>query len=435
MCINSAILYIGFNETKMNPTHAAQKSVPSPSLLDRNVWQAHISPPFSTPDEEYIPNTSLPYGFADLPPEAVQDVGRYILETMLKNDGSIAALPARRCIQSIEEAARPAPLKPDENPFLGNAAASELVDTLPEILAAPEVKKYLASRDFSSSEAELQRVWPEIAKAYKQNVLSMVGAGLLPESVVERLEDALRTTGIQLVDDAVMSTLSRADGVYDNHNDTISIPPLALQAERRSLQHLFFHELTHKLSGGTFLHTPHVPLGVSRPRTGFGTDTKGGDHVYSGINEAVTEHVTCAIEGGDFLIIDPTHRKDGSSVYGAYRQTLAMAVEHSGDLVTPRHIVSAYFEDTGESGEIGELMHMIRCFIKAYGPHALRSLEETMQRARYYTNDNGDLREKLALCFSPPTFDEKGNYVYHGTINPSKMPGSEVFNGGFGGRK
>ncbi len=418
----------------MNPTHAAQKSVPSPSLLDRDVWQAHISPPFSTPDEEYLPNTSLPYGFADLPPEAVQDVGHSILKTMLEDDDSIAAQSARRRIQSIEKVARPAPLKPDKNPFLDCAAPSEIVDTLPEILNAPEVIEYLASRDFSSAEAELQKLWPEVAKAYKQSISSMVAAGRLPESVVERLEDALRATSLQLVDDAVMDALSQADGIYDNRNDTIKISPSRLEADRRGLQHLLFHELTHKLSGGTFLRTPDVPLGVSRSRTGFCTDAQRGDHVYSGINEAVTEHVTCGIEDGDLLTIDPTHRKDHSFVYGAYRQTLAMAVERSGDLVTPHHIISAYFEDTGESGEIGERMQMVRGFIKAYGPHAVRSLEETMQRARYYTNDNGDLGEKLALCFSPPTFDEKGNYVCHGTIDPSKMPGSEVFNVGFGGR-
>jgi hypothetical protein len=139
----------------------------------------------------------------------------------------------------------------------------------------------------------------------------------------------------------------------------------------------------------------------------------------TGINEAVTQHITMGIETGDFATLDPDARTDDDKTYYEYRKVLAGFVDQSGGVIDVKTMIRAYFEETGPSGTMSARREFVRQSIRAYGPGALNKLEKVCEAA--YMIPEEKVAEFLSTVLHPPVVNEQGDVIKVGYLDMSQV--------------
>lgn len=297
-------------------------------------------------------------------------------------------------------------------------------DGMPEdvragIMNHPIVRAYIASRDMSAAHEVLRKNWSGFATTYKSGVQDGVAQGYIPAEVMQRLEPAFRYTAIRIIDSAIARFQGeRFKAFYENTLDNIGFRHDSVDA-LQTFRDYIAHELTHKISGGTFVQT--APVGPRlRTRVGYSSEIRPDVMTRVGFNEAANHQATLGILTGDFETFDPDKRRDEDRLYYGYRKTVATFSERSGGLVTSRDITNGLFEDTGTSGNIGRRKHLVRQAVAAYGLGALANLEQLCLASTKIPES--ELHEAVLGCIYPPRLNRTGDVVALGVIDPGRLP-------------
>jgi hypothetical protein len=284
------------------------------------------------------------------------------------------------------------------------------------LMEHPQMKATLNHR-LEKAHQELIAIYPKVRTAFTEGVYAGIGSGHLPPSVADRIAGTLDQTTVHVIDSAVLGTFGEMSAYYQNERDEVGIAHDASEPHNTQYDHLM-HELTHKLSAGTFVHAADG-LSQERVRVGFTAQKKPGVFTRKGLNEALTHHVTMGIMTGDFETIDPDARED--KTYYAYRKVLAAFVGQSHGLVETKTLLHAFFEDTTPSGNDLTARRKLACQVSsAYEPGALRKLDRLLELS-------GDIPIKqlapLVLArVHPPEYSASGNMTRKAYIDIEDMP-------------
>lgn len=194
--------------------------------------------------------------------------------------------------------------------------------------------------------------------------------GYMPDKVSPATIEALFKNVMIKVFDEFYSP--DAAGLYNENYDEIGIMA-GIGADET--QKTLVHELRHRLAGGTFRKStqPDGQVDIERVRTGF---QQRGRHV--ALDEAVNEHVTLAILGGDWDVINPLERKD-QGAYQLERRLLHEFIKKSQGLISLKAIVRGSFEDTEPHVDFNERRQMVREVRSAYNDGTLSRYDELSQ--------------------------------------------------------
>ncbi len=397
-----------------NPNILPPTGTPELSLVSRETWQTDIV------KRHNLGRTSLSNLVEPLNIRDVEDFDlsyralTNAIDTDGETDASVASLSQR--IEAIKWPASEK-VKTEGNPFLSTSDSPPLVDRRPLVMQDPEITKYLGKRDISDSHKLLTEAWPDFTKTFSEGVQHGIDLGYIPSSVASRVESALTQTKVRMADAAI---LDNAAGVYSNANDEVWVRH-DLEELGDSTQNLLVHELTHKLSGGTFTGEDTESPPSYRPRTGFSTELRNKEtRLRTGLNEAVTQHVTMGIVTGDFETFNPDQREDGDRGYYEYRKVVGTFIDRSHGLVDVKTLVNAFYEDTGPQGSTEARRKLIGEVKTAYGSGALNKLEKLCKLTEIVDDKRFD--EIILSRIHAPEIDEQGNVVKSGWIDTENLP-------------
>jgi hypothetical protein len=300
------------------------------------------------------------------------------------------------------------------NPFLGESSPL-LDDRRPAIMADPQVQAYLDSRDISGSHQELVEAWPRCAAEFTEGLHHGIELGYIPPEVEARLADTLHKTTIRMKDAAFFDDYVAA---YSNSSDEVGLRH-DFQAFGETIDGMVIHELTHKISGGSFALDAQSPEAY-RNRVGFGTEMYPDHIVRTGLNEAVTEHIATAMLHGDFETLDPDQRRDGGRAYYEYRKLLATFVERSNGLMSVKTLTHAFYEDTGSDGSTTSRRKLVAETVQAYGYGALAKFDMLCESC--HVVDVAHLEDTLLSRIHPQQHDAAGKVISRGWIDTSNLP-------------
>lgn len=336
------------------------------------------------------------------------------VESDVDVDGAVALLSRR-----IEEIMWPASeqVASGGNPFLSLDSMPPVIDRRPLIMQDPWVKEYLDKRDISDAHQQLVEAWPSFTRTFANGIQSGIDQGYIPGYVAARLDGALARTKVRMADGAILGI---AAGEYRNDVDEVWVRHDLVELGD-SIEHLLVHELTHKLSGGTFIIEGETGQGSYRLRAGFGTELRPKEkHLRIGLNEAVTQHMTMGIVTGDFETFDPDRREDGDRRYYEYRKVVGTFIDRSKGLVDIRTLTNAFYEDTEPNGNIEARRKLVREVREAYGVGALNKLEELCGLTQIVDATRFD--QVILSRIHAPEVDAQGNVVKQGWIDIENMP-------------
>lgn len=308
------------------------------------------------------------------------------------------------------------------NPFLDENIGNigPLIDPRPIVMADPKVQEIVNNRDLSKSHQGLHEAWPKFRETFVRGIKKGIEQGYIPTKVADRLESALNKTSVRVTDSAVLDTYDhQMSAYYRNDHDEIGIRH-NIEEIGGKYQHSLAHEFTHKVSGGTFKSPEDDSTEYNRPRVGFSTEIKPEVLNRTGLNEAVTHHVTLGILTGDFETFDPDERQDGNKTYYDYRKVLATFINRSRGLIDVKTITNGFFEDTGPEGSTEARRKLIREVNQAYGPRALTKLDKLLNLTDSLSTDRID--EIILSRIHPPEIDEQGNINARGRIDTENLP-------------
>jgi hypothetical protein len=391
----------------------AEKQIPS--LIDRETWQAVIA------QRQGIGEVALSNLVEPLSIHNVGDAEHaYNALTHLlwyREDDDTLAEELEKHVNHLRTEA----LKDQPNPFMETSEHVEPIGLQTKVLSDPKVKEFVARRDISDSHQKMVEVWPHFVDTFVAGVENGVKLGYIPGHIEKRLGDALEKTSTRVVDTAILA----AYGIYDssafylNTRDEVGLNHEIADQDNEYHNNLV-HEYTHKVSGGTF--KPHVetkpgeqPIS-DRPRVGYATEVRHNELKRTGLNEAVTQHLTMGILTGDFETIDPDQRSDGDRTYYSYRKVLADFVEKAQGLIDVKTVTNGFYEDTGPegSGSIEARKRFIGEAVKAYGHGALNKLDKL---CIFTDMSSSRLNELVLNRINPPILDKHGNVVSIGNID------------------
>jgi hypothetical protein len=294
--------------------------------------------------------------------------------------------------------------------IMSNRLANELIDR----------------RDLRDDQERLEQAWPDFLDKYRHGLDKGIVLGYVPNDRRQVLEQAARKSAFRVVDAAILeASCPGMQAYYSNAKDEIGISHLAV-ARDDDLYIPLAHELTHEISGGTFLTQPEQV--AYRIRVGYDTEIRPNENAREKFNEFLTQHVTMGILTGDFVTLDPDKRPDGDKTYYEARKTGAAFVEKSGGIIDIKTLINGFFEDTTQSGGLEHRRQMIKQTRLAYGKGVIRKLEALAELAENVAMLSwaAPLSEKLEeLVFSrihSPVFDDNGEIIKTGEIDLTNMP-------------
>jgi len=404
------------NKSMLNP----ESELPiEPHLTTRDAWQDEIAQRRSIGDVA-LSNLQEPLTVRNLEDE---ERAYYAITNLILASSKTAeeAATMMEHIEGIQKTALGRWPAITNNPFLEENADKipPLIDTQPIVMAGPKVQELINSRDISESRSGLLEVWPHFQETYVAGFRKGVELGYIPASAEGRLEAALTRTSVRVADSAVLDTYGPMAAYYRNDHDEIGIRH-DIEKIGENFQDNLAHEFTHKISGGTF-KTPEIDnTEFNRSRVGFSTEFRPEVVNRTGLNEAVTQHVTLGIITGDFETLDPDTRADKDNSYYGYRKVLSEFVGRSRGLIDLKTITNAFFEDAGPDGGIQSRRQLVKEVRQAYGPGALSKLEKLMGLADMIGSDRFD--EIIFSRMHPPELNEHGGVVKQGFIDTKNLP-------------
>lgn len=388
-------------------------------LTTREAWQSEIAQRRHI-GEVALSNLQEPLTVKNLEDEAkaYAAVTNLVLASSKTEDEAVAMMEHIKEIQKSALGERPTITG---NPFLEENADKipPLVDTRPMVMADPKVQEMINGRDISESHQGLLEAWTHFQETYIAGVRKGVELGYIPASAEERLEAALTRTSVRVTDAAVLDTYGPMTAYYRNDQDEIGVRH-DIQEAGESFQDNLTHEFTHKISGGTFKTPEADSAEYKRSRVGFSTELKPEVLNRTGLNEAVTHHVTLGILSGDFETLDPDKRGDKDNTYYGYRKVLAEFLGRSQGLIDIKTVTNAFFEDAGPEGGSQSRRQLIQEVKQAYGPGALNKLDKLMDLADMIGNKRFD--EIIFNRIHPPELDEQGHVTKPGFIDTENLP-------------
>ncbi len=401
------------------------ESLPNPAqqpeshLTTREAWQTEIAQRRHI-GEVALSNLQEPLTVRNLEDEAkAYDAVTNLVLASSKTEEEAAVM--MEYIEGIQNAALGDRPPITGNPFLAENADKipPLIDTRPMVIADPKIQEMINGRDISESHQGLLEAWPHFQETYVQGVKNGVELGYIPKSVEDRLEAALTKTTVRVADSAVLDAYGSMTAYYRNDHDEIGVRH-DIQEVGEGFHDNLTHEFTHKVSGGTFKTPETDSTEFKRSRVGFSTELKPEVLNRTGLNEAVTHHVTLGILTGDFKTLDPDKREDKDNTYHSYRKVLAEFVDRSRGLIDIKTVTNAFFEDTGPEGGTQSRRKLVQEVKQAYGPGALNKLDKLMDLTDMIGSERFD--EIIFSRIHPPELDEQGHVVKQGYIDTKNLP-------------
>lgn len=351
-------------------------------------------------------NLIPPLTLNELDPEVAYEGLTYLLCTLPEDDPK--AIEMIEYVESVQYKADPA----DHGPIVMND---------------PRVLEFVNDRNLGESPQELIDIWPAFTVKYTEGINDGIEEGYIPESVRHRLAAALTWTGVRIVDAAVMDTIGSMTAYYWSDRDEVGIRHDVRQCGE-TLEENLAHEVTHKISGGTFLKESSsegedADLAV-RSRVGYSTELRPDVMNRTGFNEAVTQHVTLGVLTGDFETIDPDKREDGDTVYAPYRKVLSSFMEKAQGVIGVKTLTRGFFEDTDTYARIDERRRFVKEAVQAYGYGALRKIDKLFETTDVLLETgNADRLEELVLSrIHPPRLGAGGEVISKGKIDIDDLP-------------
>jgi hypothetical protein len=304
------------------------------------------------------------------------------------------------------------------NPFLDNPV-TELQPLAPLVLADPGVKNVLDKRgaELAGSHDRLVELWPKFKETFKQGVSKGIDQGYIPLDVKSRVIPAVEKTSIRVADNAM---LEGSSATYDNERDEVGVSNEIEGSINDSVEDSVIHEWTHKLSGGTFKADKHDATVLARPRVGFSTEVDAHTLTRTGLNEAVTQHITMGIVTGDFETFDPDERGDKDYTYYRFRKVMATFLKRSRGIIDVKSVTNAYFEDTTSDGSTEARRAMIREVAQAYGAGALTKLDKLFELSDRVLDH--DLEGLVLDRIHAPVMNTDGTVAQQGYIDTGALP-------------
>jgi hypothetical protein len=408
----------------MQTPESALTNIPpfEPRLAPREVWQDEIASRRHI-GEVALSNLQEPLTVKNL--EKFEDESRAydaVINLILsgsQTEEEVAAMMEH--IEFVEKAALGDRPEVTGNPFLEDNADKipPLIDTKLMVMADPMVQEIINSRDISESHQRLLEAWPRFRGAYTEGVKRGVELGYIPKSAEDRLEAALTKTSVRVSDATVLDAYGPMSAYYRNDHDEIGVRH-DIHESGEGFHDNLAHEFTHKLSGGTFKSPEVGSTEYGRQRVGFSTEMKPEVLTRTGLNEAVTHHVTLGILSGDFETVDPDKRGDKDNTYYGYRKVFAEFIGRSQGVIDMTTVTRAFFEDTGPEGGIQARRQLVREVLQAYGPGSLNKLNKLMDLTDIIGNNRFD--EVIFSRIHPPELDDQGHVLKPGYIDTENLP-------------
>lgn len=305
----------------------------------------------------------------------------------------------------------------------GELSENEALKYSGDVLLLPEIQAYAHNRVLGS-DAELKRDLPKIEQQLVRGIGEGIATGHLPHDLTERADKAFRKTVVRVADERYLRSIAGdVGGVYVPKVNEIIVQRTQMAGKQvLELDSIIGHEFVHQLSGGTFKHnsktaTTEAGATIERSRTGHSSKRSDGNYSHSGLNEAMVEHVTCAVLYGDFETIDPDKRSQlglkEEMIYKDVRKLTARAIDASAGWLTPKIMTNALFEETGLKGSFEARKDMVWGFVVAFGYGSLRRFDRLCELAE---SSKADV-ETLMNCIVPPVYCESGVMTKQGSIN------------------
>jgi hypothetical protein len=188
------------------------------------------------------------------------------------------------------------------------------------------------------SRYEIKEQIDKFKVTYKNDLEKAVRDGWVPESVLN-----FNLKKLNQVEFAVDDTLALIEGDIGNSGPLATYNPTSKRVLFRPFAELFYtnfaHEATHVIEGGSEHYITHAMYKV------FGDGNLGLN-----VNEAVTEHISCSLQCGDWDVIDPA-KKPGS--YSEQRLALNALCNAGLTKINIREFINAYFENDDDANRLG----------------------------------------------------------------------------------
>ena len=328
---------------------------------------------------------------AIMPPETVSSDPTMLYQRLVATSKDLNPEPRQELLQRLKDLREQDQLPQNANPFLIETPSRP---SLPELLLGDSVTlQFINARDLQKEHQVLTEMWPKFSADYTSRFNTAVERGYIPPNVAERLPDALNKTKV-MVSDGIIMNEHNAAGSYHREEDELRIAHDMIDDD--FAKEILVHEVTHKLSGGTFFDQYRQRSGVSNC-----------------LNEAKTEYITQGLLHGDFETITPTY--ETGRIYGDYRDLLSAFVQKSGGIIDVKTLIAAYFEDTTPQGNFGARRALVQQTTQAYGRGALVKLEQLMKATVVH-----DAEHMAATYIIPPTIVD-GTVVRRGSINTNEL--------------
>ena len=391
---------------------------PIPNFIDRETWQADIAKRQGI-GEVAMSNLVEPLGFSNIDEtKRAYDALIYLLFT--REDDDIVTEQIAQHIDSIRQEL----FKSHQNPFLEDSedVPVESDETRTRILNDTKVKEFIGSRDVSPAHQKLAEVWPQFLDTFMLGVKNGIRQGYIPAEVEKRLDSALRLTSTRVADSAVLDTYSPAiNAYYLNNRDEVGLRDNLADGEYHDD---LVHEYTHKISGGTFRAVDETNLQGktvgARSRVGYATEIRPEELKRTGLNEAVTHHLTLGILTGDFETFDPDERTVDDHTYYSYRKVVGDFITKSQGLIDVKTVTNGFYEDTGPEGGVSARKKFIGEVVQAYGHRALNKLEKLCELSDIVNSDR--LGKVVLSRINPPVLDEHGRIIRPGNVDSENLP-------------
>jgi hypothetical protein len=290
-------------------------------------------------------------------------------------------------------------------------------DSAEQTMTDSKVLEYIAKRNvpIQAANQKLTLDWPKFEVGFRQGVKRGIELGYIPSFVEKRLTNTFSKTGVRVIDTAIIQPL---DAQYIPERNELGLRHDILERDEGYDGDLT-HETAHQLSGGTFEMSAGAP---DRKRIGYATrmDKEGEKVKKTGINEAVTHHVTLGLLSGDFETIDPDMREEHDETYYEYRKVLGRFIGQSKRLIDVKTLTNGFFEDTGPEGSTELRKKLVQEVKQAYGWGALNKLEKLCELSTIAKRSQ--LEEVVLSRIHAPEIDKQGNVVKQGWIDTENLP-------------
>jgi hypothetical protein len=263
----------------------------------------------------------------------------------------------------------------------------------------------------SESQRILAEKLPQLLQSYREKIISAVASGSIPEIAIGRMDAAIKEESIWIAEPMILGVITNGcNAAYDSEHNKIYVDLIDHETDEE-IEDSVYHELTHKISGGSFTKGGAESSKLQRRRTGFSNVFENDSYTNTGLNEAITQHIAASLVSGRFETIDPSERGDGNIIYYDYRKVLAVFIDRSKGIIQLETIIGAYFEDTQPGGSVVYRRQLVKQMNQAYGIGAIKKLNDLMD-----LTDKGFAAEVVIRSIQPPEIDAQGSVVKKGNL-------------------